>query len=663
MKIDYDIIKKIFNLEIKLTKEKDKIELSQYEDYIPMYDIYSEKIYPIDKMKIHSMLIYSHFRFVNEEIHRWIKLKYDKRHEENNRINLEIINNYDIKTLLETSYKTLYKYSPKLGLSISICKRNSFNKFIKHLKPYYTKTELIKLGQNMNLTKDNISLEKLIDQDLHYEICKNISDNDVSFEEIKKHHEYIKKENMIGWICFYSFIGSFLFNKYLRNLVCNDNQTIPLNIKNGLIKITQSLQNAPALEKDYIIYRFIWDDEFLHKLKEGDMILDKGFLSTTRDPFYSPGLSGNFGLVLLKIKIPKGMKGIGLFIENFSLFPKEEEFLIAPYSRLKLISKNDDFKYYHTDENFEKLINRKYEFELLNIDYNLFFKENKFKNEIINEYHDITNIELDGITRFNLIEKFIALYSNNNKINLKYENDKYSFNYYWFDSTENSSYSKFYHNKMKDGMLLSIFNENGIPYINIELGKQLVINHLNKFYFGETIELSENILNLILYLGKIFHYKKAIIFHTFKNFEGDNIFFDFNKYNFTIYNYLKNKIKLFNNNPFIKYDSGYWNLDNIFNKNIDKSIIEKLPDEIKDIKKYRELFIIVVEKYFYLYLNIIKYMDNNKIFNEEYITYNIQDQLVVLGLANNFISNIEYNNDDAIDRDFQLIFRRPIRRF
>ena len=77
---------------------------------------------------------------------------------------------------------------------------------------------------------------------------------------------------------------------------------------------------SPPLENDYNLYRFIGDDNFLHDLKEGDTLLDKGFVSSTRDPFYSPGLTGIFGLILLKIKLPKDKKGIGLFIENFSLF-------------------------------------------------------------------------------------------------------------------------------------------------------------------------------------------------------------------------------------------------------------------------------------------------------------------------------------------------------
>ena len=53
----------------------------------------------------------------------------------------------------------------------------------------------------------------------------------------------------------------------------------------------------------YFLYRFIWDDTFLKKLKTGDKFIDKGFMSTTRDPFYSPGLKSNFGLILVKINL------------------------------------------------------------------------------------------------------------------------------------------------------------------------------------------------------------------------------------------------------------------------------------------------------------------------------------------------------------------------
>ena len=55
-----------------------------------------------------------------------------------------IISNYNLNILEKTSYETLYKYSPDLGLSISICKRNSFHPYSRHLKPYYSRDEIIK---------------------------------------------------------------------------------------------------------------------------------------------------------------------------------------------------------------------------------------------------------------------------------------------------------------------------------------------------------------------------------------------------------------------------------------------------------------------------------------------------------------------------------------
>jgi hypothetical protein len=570
MKIDSEFVKKIFNLEIKINKNEDKIKLSKYEELIPMYDIYSQKIYPINKQNIHYRLIDSHYRFVNNEIFQWIKNLYDKY--SNDKIlgprfkyNIDLMNNYDIDTLIETSYKALYKYSPLLGLLVSICKRNSFHPFVQHLKPYYTKLELIKLGQNMDIIKSDIDPEFLINQETHYNICKLVSKNDVSFDEIKTHHEYVLKTNIVSWICFYSWTGSFLFNKYLRNISVNairstqsrnrqsNSKIIDANYLNGLIKIVKSMENAPALSNNYDIYRFIWDDSFLMGLKEGELFIDRGFLSTTRDPFYSPGLNGNFGLILVKITIPKNKKGVGLFIENFSLFPKEEEFLLPPYSKLKLISKNDKFKYYHTNPEFEKLINRKYEFELVGIDYTLFYKEipdsdtnKKLSNKI--SYNPIDKIILSGFDRIDLIKKFIQTYSSDNKINLSIGSNKYSFNYQWFDSSESSSYNKFYWNKTKDGLILSIFDPDGYPYLNIEIGKELVINYINQIYFGNHhYKLSQVDLDIIYHLGRIFYYKTSIIFHHYSDYTlfGSNynleqsVFLSIKLFNYSIYQYLK----------------------------------------------------------------------------------------------------------------------------
>ena len=668
MKIDLEFINKIFNLKIKLGKQKEKDKLSKYEDYIPMYDIYSQKIYPIGKKNIHHKLIEAHYRFINQEIYEWINNLYNKNINDpilsiKYKNNLEIISNYNINILIETSYRTLYKYSSELGLSISICKRNSFNPYIQHLKPYYTKTELIKLGQNMDIIKTDIDPELLINQDMHYSICKQVSKNDISFEDIKKHHEHILKYKIESWICFYSFVGSFLFNQYLRNLsvksqrinIINTDYLIASNYYKGLYNIVKCMEESPELSNNYDIYRFIWDDSFISTLNEGDIFMDRGFMSTTRDPFYSPGINGTFGLILIKINIPKNKKGLGIFIENFSLFPKEEEFLIPPYSKIKLISKNNNFKYYHTNSNFEKLINRKYEFELIDVGYKEFYSDHKNFNLYQKNYHKLNEINLDGVDRFSIIQQFIKLYTTDKKINLILDNQKYSFNFQWFDSSESSSYKKFYYNSTKDGILFSIFDENGYPWLNIELGQCFVVNYLNQFYFGNSSqEITKEILQVIFYFGKIFHYKEALIYHKYSTFNillKDNLFTSFYLFNYSIYNYLKNGIKYLEFDPFISYNIGYWYLDEFFNKKI-----ESLLGNNKD------LFIKTCESNFEYYPNMILQLDSN-IINKSYITFNIYDKLQSIGDINYFRPNIEYSDDNIIDQDFKLIFRQPIRRY
>jgi len=693
MKIDINFINKIFNLKIKLKKREDKIKLSQYEEQIPMYDIYSQTIYPISKLNIHYRLVEYHYRFINEEVNQWLINLYDKYNKiddkESQKIakklkyNLDVISNYDIEILKETSYKTLYKYSPNLGLLVSICKRNSFHPFIQHLKPYYTKLELIKLGQNMNVVESKIELEYLVDHEIHYNVCKTVSKNDVSFEEIRSHHEFIIENNIKSWICFYSFTGSFLFNKYLRNFNVNairginrsvniDNNINPI-LLSGLIDIVKKMEISPELKNVYDMYRFIWDDTFLMGLKEGDIFMDKGFISSTRDPFYSPGLNGNFGLILLKIKIPKNKKGIGLFIENFSVFPKEEEYLLPPFSKLKLISKNENFKYSHINSEFEKLINRKYEFELVEIDYQQFYKNIKPPISLKNKhFHSIENIQIYGNDRYEIIKNFIQQYGTiyNNEINIKLKNKSYSFLFQWFDSSINSSYEKFFYNKIKEGMLFSLFDSSGYPYLNIEFGNQMVINYLNSIYYisneheNLNLNIDNDILDLLSYLGKILNYKTCIIYHKFSSFNkfsnnytnSDKLFLSMNLFNETLYLYAKNNIKYLDFNPFINYNLGYWYLDDFFNKEPDN-----LPNELKNITNNKELFIQIIEKYFYFYPKFIQQIDKN-ILKNLYVIFNIYDKLVADGITDTFKPILDYNNENIPDDNFKLIFRQPIRR-
>ena len=653
MIINEKIVKDIFNLKLKIMDKKEKILLSEYNEFIPMYDIYSNQLYLVNKNKLHFKLIDDNYRFIGKKIENWFKIQYEKFKKNSilqnqYKIMLDIINNYDLNILIDTSYKTLYTYSPYLGLSISICKRNSFNKFSNHINPYYSKIELIKLGENMGIKISKKEKSLLFDEEQYLDICRKISNNDVSNAEIVEHSKHIINEDIISWISFYSFYGSYLLNGYLRH-----NKQINQFLYNGLTKLINAMKTSPSLHNNYFIYRFVWEDSFLSNLKINDIFSDAGFLSTTRDPFYKPATQGRFGLILIKIYIPQ-KKGYGLFMENFSLFPKEEEFILPPNTKLKLVAKNDNFKYYHINPTFEKLINKKYEFKIVSIDYKKYLKNLVIADLNQKVINDFKNYTIDGIDRLNLIKKFIE---GSDIIVIKLNNKEYTFYYSWFDSITSGAYSKLYYNKIKDGIMFSLY-ENGYPYLNIEVGKEMIINYINKFYFYKNIktELNEDLLDLILEFGRIFYFKTVKIFHNYRNFSEFNKKIEFEYYNQfynqTIYNFLKFN-KKYLNYSYIKYS---W-------KNLSKLLNSKLPEQI--IFKYFENidinFKTIGEGYLYLIKSSNfelsnKYLEDNEIDDTIiYLTYNIYDRLENEKRYINRTRILRYEDRSQLNSSFKFI--------
>jgi hypothetical protein len=667
MKIDKKFIENIFNLKVSLKNEKDKKKLSQYKELIPMFDIYTKNIYPIKKENLHYRLMESHYRFVNSEIYDWIKLLYEKNKtdselkEKYNR-SLKILSNYNIDILEETSYKTFYEFSPAFGLSISICKRNSFNPYMKNIKPYYTKLELIKLGQNMNI----LNINSIKNKEEHYKVCKLVSSNDISFDEIFTHTKEIVEAKMISWITYYSLTGSFLYNFILRNK--DKIKTTPF-INEGLLKIANFMKTTSGLKNNYYMYRFVWNDDFLKKYNIGDIFIDEGFVSTTRDPFYSPAIEGKFGIILIKINLPKDVKGIGLFIENFSLFPSEQEFLLLPRSKFKIIAKDDKFKYYHINKQFENIIHKKYELEFISND-----TLNINKMIISKEYKTIDNLEdyvARGENRYYMIKNFVEEYLT---LKVNFKNITYIFQCSWFDSSDKSSYKKIYFNKTDSGMLFSIYN-NGYPYLNIEFGNKMCVNYLNKIYYynDEQQSLTPELIDLICEFGRIFNYPNIIIFHEYKNFSEFKLNYNSNEipflysnfYNYTIYNYLKNRVRI--DDIYISNPIQYYNLEKFMNK--------ELPKELKNkfnigTNTFKETFIKIVEENFLMYdsfiyeIELLKDtgLDSTIISLKEYDYFNLNVLYYYYKVKNRDIKLIKMENE--IDNYlFDLKFRPPIRRY
>ena len=57
MKIDKKLLEDIFSLKKKIIKASDKKKLSKYEQIIPLYDIYSHLVYPVDFTEVEEQMM------------------------------------------------------------------------------------------------------------------------------------------------------------------------------------------------------------------------------------------------------------------------------------------------------------------------------------------------------------------------------------------------------------------------------------------------------------------------------------------------------------------------------------------------------------------------------------------------------------------------------
>jgi hypothetical protein len=638
MKITKELLDDIFDLKKKLTSKENKVKLSKYNEYLPLYNIYDDVIELIDKKDIYNYILEFDYRFITKEVYKWLnnrKKKLSKEYQDYKKINkiIKILDNYDLKVLEETSYNALYLYSPQLGMNFSICKKNSFNKYLSHIRPYYTFTELVKLGRNNKILKKYDPFD-LTDRDIHYKVCKKISKNDIPESSITNHMKLIYENNIVSWIVFYSLYGSYVFNNFLRG-----SKSISENNYLGLQKIINTINLSPELNKDYYFYRLVWDDNYIEKLKVGDVYTEKGFLSCTRDPFYSPGIDINFGLILVKIYIPKGVKGFGLFIENYSMFPKEEEFIFRPNSKFKLLGKDNDFKYYHTNEEFENKITTKYEFKYMGYDE----KIPKLKKESIPKL--IFN-KLYGKTKVEMFKDFSTYFNQNKQIQI----NNVTFDYHFFNSIE--SYQHFYYNKTDVGMCLTHQDENGYPLISIECGEKLVVNFMHQFfYYKNVMDFDTNkILNIIIIIGKILNYQKAKFLSKYKNLIDLNINENINEDNY-----------IFGTNKLINEKF----VNTIFNKNtvVNNNLIN-IKDEITT-KTEKDIFKSSIKNYT---LNMMYFHNINKYTNTDfykkylYYNFNINQYLKNINQEIIKIKNINYDKKEYITDEYEQVFSDRIRR-
>jgi hypothetical protein len=504
-----------------------KQELSLSNNVIPLYDVYTTNIYLIQRRNVYIRVVHDNYRFPDKLIlNEIIKLRtnrlkqiklYPELKKDNvfmrkiNKINLMLtfMNSFHNKTLFNTYVKIFYRYAPELANGTYTCLRKSFIPHKNHLKPYYSRDEIIKLAMNMEIIKipkntnyhdfkDNISVEK------YHDICIIVQKNDISATNLVEHQNYIIKNSMTGLIQYYSIQGSYFMNQYMRGLTkyVYQNSYLETSIRN----IWDAVINAPAFDNDYILYRFVKSDTYLNHLNIGDIYIEKGFTSTTRDPFYRHE-SYEFGFILIKIRIPKNVIGVGLCLETISHFPAEEEIILAPMCHLQLISKNNNCKYYHPDESFVANVKSRYEFKWIKNGDTSFPKREKFKDDT--KIIDFLKLKRNNSSSLNnKIEHFFHQYCDPmNRIKCNIGDNIFYVVAEFFDSSD--VYKDMYALKISKGFsLYSIYN--GYILFMIEIGEENGIEQIHINYFTKYSQLKRDdvlgVDNFIKFIASVAYY-------------------------------------------------------------------------------------------------------------------------------------------------------------
>ena len=515
---------------LKITSDEIKKSISKIDNKMPLYDVVTENMYLIKKENVYNRVYHQNYRFPEQTLLDHFILKQKKYSELKKKGNIEtlllrkilkndlmisFLENFDLDILYETYVKIFYKYS-KYGKEITLCKNASFVSQFLHVKPYLTKGEIFNLALNFQVIEDENNNDE-IDENM----CKKVINLQMTSHMLLLHHNYIIRHEKLGLTQYYTIQGSYFMNQYLRKMTSYRNKNEYL--EKLIYPMWNLVLNAPAYDKDYYVYRFINNDNFLSDLDIGDTFVETGFMSTTRDPFYRSDLY-KFGFILIKVKIPKDIKGIALCLETISHFPEELEIIFPPKTHFKLINKGEKCKYYHIDKNFTSQIKTRYEFEWI-------------KNEPITferTTHPLNTKKVDFLnipktSSLTLIEKIKTF--ENNYVNEMYQfktsigEKEYTVVSEWYDST--GAYKNYYAIESKVGY--SIYTlYNGYILFFIEIGENMDGNtmHINYFLKYSSIDPSEVVgdENLIKFFCSVAYYFDIQLVVLYSNYLNCSIY-------------------------------------------------------------------------------------------------------------------------------------------
>jgi hypothetical protein len=580
----------LYNNENNTNYQSEKIIeiISSISTQLPLFDIVSYNIYLISEENVYYYVKEKHYRLPNQEILDFMLSKKEKIISEKVKKqiikNITFIKNYNFEILFNTYLHVIYKNSNQIGKNITFCHRSSFLQYASS-PPYYTRSEIINMALNLNLIKSDMTVytpEKI------QSLCKIVEDNDINALTLLKHQLYIQKNYAQHIIYYYTFYGSLYYNRYIRSDSIYDPY---INSKiNDLFKL---IKKAPAFEKDHIVYRFISNDNYLSDVKINGTYTENSFISTSRNPFYEPK-NNVFGNILIKIKLPKNKSGIGLCLENYSLFTNEQEILLAP-GKLKLISVDDNFKYFHPDIKAQKAIKKKYEFIYIDSLDEIQSKPlyNPIKIDPLPDNFTLIDSDLND----KLIEFFRSTPIINDMHYFKWLINEKEYIFQVFNLEKVIAYYKYFYLQKKEhsnneDLIFLILQDEKTQEINliIEISEIISVNYLHKFTGANTINDNEIII-IVNKLLKLFNINTAIIHPKYKKYNTSEKIDDLDNekiefyYNENIINYAKD-LTFYNNdiwNYIIKKGVRFNNIE----ENNEYSIINK--NNIYSLDSFRRL--------------------------------------------------------------------------
>lgn len=610
---DEDIVDGIYHFKYKIdfsqTPEKiqkDKEYISKLKYQIALYDIKSDNLYLINRDQVYNKVFNENYRFITKKYYDMFMEKkqnslidkYEKHPFKTNHINkysyiINFLQNFDLDIYYRTYIDVLYNVD-ELGGDLTFKERTDYApmEVLSHIKPYYRKTEIINYGLNNKLIQSNI-----ISNDEIRIIYNELKKYELGFELLLDHYNYIIKNNVYELIQYYSLQSYKTINGYLRFNKDKNNVLLNrlINKVNDIILNVGKESKKP--ERDFYVYRFVSNDSYIADLDINDTFKESGFLSTTRNPFYKTKDDSNFGWTLLKIKVPK--KYPFLCIETVSMIPYEEEVIFPINTVLKLINKDTNCEYYHTDPKVQKKIKTKYEFEIVDN-----YKLEKLNDDSKSRQEPSLDFSKEKLTKSSLGSSF----KRDKKDKIKPDNYLiYKDIECYIEKSETlSDYTDFYiyeHDKgnvifcfvgFKLLMIIEIYDNNMfINYTFIEKGKTTYIfDYFNTFDdFIDYIEFLTSKMNL--------NVKTIKLFGGYINCNREQIdyYYKGGVYCFEIYYYLKynKENSYYLNSQYIKPNFELSEFKKLYNYKISDVI-----QEIDRNGRYTELY--------YLYT---KYLKNN----------------------------------------------------